>query len=288
MPRSTRSRRPRSRRQLGMLRSSSSARLDGGSSIAAGFGRGRFASAACTDAPRHCSSAARRHGDCGSSRARHGVGGSLLVASASRSALFRLEQRLPVGDRDLVVVGMDFAEGEEAVAVAAILDEGGLQGRFDPRDLGEVDIAAQLPPAGAISKSNSSTRFPRMTTTRVSSGWVASISILLAMMNSRNFEARPDSHPRGEDGSRRAANRASHVATPIGEEESDSARHASPQLAAARAEPIVGKRSSTFRSFLSRDTEHRHASGCGERGAALRSPSAALGSPTALKPRRAT
>jgi hypothetical protein len=68
----------------------------------------------------------------------------------------------------------------------------------------------------------------------------------------------------------------------------DSARHASPPLAAARAEPIVGKRSSTFRSFLSRGTEHRHASGCGERGAALRSPSAALGSPTALKPRRAT
>src|SRR5215472_2712766 len=33
----------------------------------------------------------------------------------------------------------------------------------------------------ADSKSNSSTRFPRTTTTRVSSGWVASMSILLAI-----------------------------------------------------------------------------------------------------------
>src|SRR6516225_8626232 len=33
----------------------------------------------------------------------------------------------------------------------------------------------------ADSKSNSSTRLPRKTTTRVSSGWVASISILLAI-----------------------------------------------------------------------------------------------------------
>src|SRR5262249_37796467 len=33
----------------------------------------------------------------------------------------------------------------------------------------------------ADSKSNSSTRFPRTTTTRVSSGWVASISILLGI-----------------------------------------------------------------------------------------------------------
>src|SRR6185312_2791195 len=33
----------------------------------------------------------------------------------------------------------------------------------------------------ALSKSNSSTRLPRITTTRVSSGWDASISILLAI-----------------------------------------------------------------------------------------------------------
>ena len=56
---------------------------------------------------------------------------------------FFLQQRLPVGDRDLVVVGMDFAEGQEAVTIAAVVDEGRLQRRLDPRDLGEIDIAAE-------------------------------------------------------------------------------------------------------------------------------------------------
>ena len=61
-----------------------------------------------------------------------------------------LDQRLPVGDRDLVVVRMDLAEGEEAVPVAAVFDEGRLQRRFDPGDLGEVDVAAKLPPASGF------------------------------------------------------------------------------------------------------------------------------------------
>src|SRR4051812_33522415 len=42
-------------------------------------------------------------------------------------AFVGFDQCLTVGDRDLVVVGVDFAEGKEAVAVAAIFDEGGLQ-----------------------------------------------------------------------------------------------------------------------------------------------------------------
>ncbi len=58
--------------------------------------------------------------------------------------LLHLEQTLPVGDRDLVVVGMDLAEGEKAVPVAAVFDEGGLQRRFDPDNLGEVDVALEL------------------------------------------------------------------------------------------------------------------------------------------------
>jgi hypothetical protein len=57
---------------------------------------------------------------------------------------FGLDQRLPVGHRDLVIIGVNFAEGEEAVAVAAIFDESGLERRFDPGNLGEVDIPAQL------------------------------------------------------------------------------------------------------------------------------------------------
>ena len=59
-------------------------------------------------------------------------------------AFVGLDQRLTVGDRDLIIVGMDFAEGQEAVAVAAIFDEGRLQRRLYAGDLGEIDIAAQL------------------------------------------------------------------------------------------------------------------------------------------------
>ena len=68
-----------------------------------------------------------------------------LVLGVAMRALFLGDQRLPVGDRDLIVVGMDFRERQEAVAVAAVVDEGGLQRRLYPRDLGEIDIAAQLP-----------------------------------------------------------------------------------------------------------------------------------------------
>nr|WP_283826952.1 hypothetical protein [Bradyrhizobium diazoefficiens] len=67
-----------------------------------------------------------------------------LFLGFAMGLLLSLDQRLPVGDRDLVVVGMDFAEGEEAVAVAAIFNESGLERGFDPCDLGEVDIPAQL------------------------------------------------------------------------------------------------------------------------------------------------
>src|SRR6476661_498956 len=51
---------------------------------------------------------------------------------------FFLQKCLPVGYRDLIVVGMDFTEGQEAVAIAAVVDEGGLQRRLDPRDLCQI------------------------------------------------------------------------------------------------------------------------------------------------------
>ena len=49
--------------------------------------------------------------------------GLLFVA---RRARLGVDQRLPVGDRDLVIVGMDFGKRQIAVAVAAVLDEGRL------------------------------------------------------------------------------------------------------------------------------------------------------------------
>ena len=46
------------------------------------------------------------------------------------------EQGVAIFLGNLVIVGVDFAEGEEAVAIAAEIDEGRLQRRFDARDLG--------------------------------------------------------------------------------------------------------------------------------------------------------
>ena len=65
-----------------------------------------------------------------------------LLGPAFGLGLFLL-QRLPVGDRDLVVVGMDLVEGEKAMPVAAVVDEGGLQRRLDPRHLCQVDVASE-------------------------------------------------------------------------------------------------------------------------------------------------
>ena len=45
---------------------------------------------------------------------------------------------------------MDFAEGEKAVAIAAVVDEGGLQRRLDARHLGQIDVAAKLFTVGRL------------------------------------------------------------------------------------------------------------------------------------------
>ena len=49
---------------------------------------------------------------------------------------FLAKQGIAVGLGDLVIIGVDFAEREEAVAIAAIIDERCLERRFDPRHLG--------------------------------------------------------------------------------------------------------------------------------------------------------
>ena len=45
---------------------------------------------------------------------------------------------------DLVIVRVDFAEGEEPMTVSAEVDERCLQRRFDPGYLGEIDVALDL------------------------------------------------------------------------------------------------------------------------------------------------
>ena len=45
---------------------------------------------------------------------------------------------------------MDFGEGEEAVAVAAVIDERRLQRRLDPGYLGEIDVSSELLAVGRL------------------------------------------------------------------------------------------------------------------------------------------
>src|SRR6185437_3476841 len=46
-----------------------------------------------------------------------------IVVGVPLGALLLVEQRLPVGDRNLIIVGMDFRERQKAVAIAAVIDE---------------------------------------------------------------------------------------------------------------------------------------------------------------------
>ena len=50
------------------------------------------------------------------------------------------QQRLAVSNGQLVVVRMDFGKGQKAVTVAAVVDKGRLQGRFNPRHPGQIDV----------------------------------------------------------------------------------------------------------------------------------------------------
>ena len=65
-----------------------------------------------------------------------------FVVGGALRAFFFVDQSLPVGDRDLVVIRMDFAERQEPVAIAAVIDEGRLQRRLDARHLRQIDIAS--------------------------------------------------------------------------------------------------------------------------------------------------
>ena len=64
------------------------------------------------------------------------------VAFAARGR-FLFDQRLAVLLRQPVIVRMNVREGQETVPVAAVIDEGRLQRRFDPGDLAQIDIAFQ-------------------------------------------------------------------------------------------------------------------------------------------------
>ena len=73
-----------------------------------------------------------------------GVERILLLDDFSLLGSFLFKKRLPVSRRDLIVVGMDFAKGQKAVAVAAIVHKRRLQRRFDPGYLCQIDVSAKL------------------------------------------------------------------------------------------------------------------------------------------------
>ncbi len=79
----------------------------------------------------------------------------LVVDGAGRGMIVVLllgfpQQGFAVGVGDLIVVGVDFVERQEAVAIAAIFDERRLQAGLYPGDLGQIDVAAQLPAGAAF------------------------------------------------------------------------------------------------------------------------------------------
>ena len=67
-------------------------------------------------------------------------GGSFLSGFA--------QQGFAVLGGQLIVIRVDLAEGEEAMAVAAILDKGGLERGLHPGHFGEIDVSAELFAAG--------------------------------------------------------------------------------------------------------------------------------------------
>ena len=64
---------------------------------------------------------------------------SVAFGIALGGRLFR-QQAFPIGDRDLIVVGVYLVEGEKAVPIATIVHKRGLQRRLDPSHFGEIDI----------------------------------------------------------------------------------------------------------------------------------------------------
>ena len=68
----------------------------------------------------------------------------LIRLEAFGICLFLGDQRLPIRNGDLVIVRVNFREGEKAVAIAAIVHESSLKRRFNPCHLGQIDVPSKL------------------------------------------------------------------------------------------------------------------------------------------------
>ena len=67
----------------------------------------------------------------------------LLLGLLAGLGLLHLDQFLAIGHRNLIVIRVDFRKRQEAMAIATILHEGGLQAGLHPNHFGQVDIALQ-------------------------------------------------------------------------------------------------------------------------------------------------
>jgi hypothetical protein len=69
---------------------------------------------------------------------------SLFVVVVGGLLRLRAQQRLTVRHGNLVIVGMDFAEGQKTVTVPAIFDESSLEGGFDACHPRQIDVSLEL------------------------------------------------------------------------------------------------------------------------------------------------
>ena len=70
-----------------------------------------------------------------------------LIPVRPFSGFFRLlfgDQGFAVGDGDLVIIGVDFAERQKSVTVATVFYKASLKRRFDPGHFGEVNVTFEL------------------------------------------------------------------------------------------------------------------------------------------------
>ncbi|KCZ96385.1 ribonuclease E [Hyphomonas hirschiana VP5] len=61
-----------------------------------------------------------------------------------------LQQQFAVSGGQLVIIGVNLAEGEKTVAVATILDKSRLERRLHTGHFGEIDVSAELFVAGCL------------------------------------------------------------------------------------------------------------------------------------------
>jgi hypothetical protein len=81
-----------------------------------------------------------------------GLATPMLSAPAALSVTLwaLVRKRRSVADRNAIVIGVNLAEGEEAVAVAAEIDEGRLERGLYPRDFREIDVSFDLLLGGSL------------------------------------------------------------------------------------------------------------------------------------------